>query len=80
MGSTPRCNLELYPLKVFLTVAGEKSFSRAAEKLHRTALAEYRELVKGQPRDPDFRFSLCGCLNNLADLLRATVGNGSSKV
>src|SRR5574340_108914 len=28
--------MELYPLKVFLTVAGEKSFSRAAEKLLRT--------------------------------------------
>src|SRR6476660_2083382 len=28
--------MELYPLHVFLTVATEKSFSRAAEKLHRT--------------------------------------------
>ncbi|HYZ83028.1 MAG TPA: LysR family transcriptional regulator [Bryobacteraceae bacterium] len=28
--------MELYPLKVFLTVASEKSFSRAAEKLYRT--------------------------------------------
>jgi len=28
--------MELYPLKVFLTVATEKSFSRAAEKLFRT--------------------------------------------
>src|ERR1700704_4693357 len=28
--------MELYPLKVFLTVATEKSFSRAAEKLGRT--------------------------------------------
>jgi len=28
--------VELYPLRVFLTVASEKSFSRAAEKLHRT--------------------------------------------
>jgi DNA-binding transcriptional LysR family regulator len=28
--------VELYPLRVFLTVANEKSFSRAAEKLHRT--------------------------------------------
>src|ERR1700719_88292 len=28
--------MELYPLKVFLTVASEKSFSRAAEKLLRT--------------------------------------------
>jgi DNA-binding transcriptional LysR family regulator len=28
--------MELYPLKVFLTVASEKSFSRAAEKLFRT--------------------------------------------
>jgi DNA-binding transcriptional LysR family regulator len=28
--------MELYPLQVFLTVATEKSFSRAAEKLHRT--------------------------------------------
>ena len=28
--------MELYPLKVFLTVATEKSFSRAAEKLLRT--------------------------------------------
>lgn len=28
--------MELYPLKVLLTVADEKSFSRAAEKLHRT--------------------------------------------
>ena len=28
--------MELYPLKVFLTVAAEKSFSRAAEKLLRT--------------------------------------------
>jgi DNA-binding transcriptional LysR family regulator len=28
--------MELYPLKVFLTVANEKSFSRAAEKLYRT--------------------------------------------
>lgn len=28
--------MELYPLKVFLTVAAEKSFSRAAEKLFRT--------------------------------------------
>ena len=28
--------MELYPLRVFLTVATEKSFSRAAEKLHRT--------------------------------------------
>ena len=28
--------MELYPLRVFLTVANEKSFSRAAEKLHRT--------------------------------------------
>src|SRR5579859_2460856 len=28
--------MELYPLKVFLTVAGERSFSRAAEKLLRT--------------------------------------------
>src|SRR6266481_10207718 len=28
--------MELYPLKVFLTVATEKSFSRAAEKLRRT--------------------------------------------
>ena len=28
--------MELYPLKVFLTVANEKSFSRAAEKLLRT--------------------------------------------
>ncbi len=28
--------MELYPLKVFLTVAGEKSFSRAGEKLLRT--------------------------------------------
>jgi DNA-binding transcriptional LysR family regulator len=28
--------MELHPLKVFLTVAGEKSFSRAAEKLLRT--------------------------------------------
>lgn len=30
------CSMELYPLKVFLTVATEKSFSRAAEKLFRT--------------------------------------------
>jgi DNA-binding transcriptional LysR family regulator len=30
------CLMELYPLKVFLTVATEKSFSRAAEKLFRT--------------------------------------------
>lgn len=29
-------DMELYPLKVFLTVANEKSFSRAAEKLLRT--------------------------------------------
>src|ERR1700676_1929722 len=28
--------MELYPLHVFLTVATEKSFSRAAEKLFRT--------------------------------------------
>ncbi len=28
--------MELYPLHVFLTVATEKSFSRAAEKLHKT--------------------------------------------
>src|SRR3984893_1137403 len=28
--------MELYPLKVFLTVASEKSFSRAAEKMFRT--------------------------------------------
>lgn len=28
--------MELYPLKVFLTVASEKSFSKAAGKLHRT--------------------------------------------
>src|SRR6202163_3756521 len=28
--------MELYPLKVFLTVATERSFSRAAEKLLRT--------------------------------------------
>src|SRR3954468_12568150 len=28
--------MELYPLQVFLTVAAEKSFSRAAEKLLRT--------------------------------------------
>lgn len=28
--------MELYPLKVFLTIASERSFSRAAEKLHRT--------------------------------------------
>src|SRR6202158_6291334 len=28
--------MELYPLKVFLTVTTEKSFSRAAEKLRRT--------------------------------------------
>src|SRR3954449_9436836 len=28
--------MELYPLQVFLTVANEKSFSRAAEKLLRT--------------------------------------------
>ena len=28
--------MELYPLHVFLTVANEKSFSRAAEKLFRT--------------------------------------------
>ena len=28
--------MELYPLKVFLTVAAEKSFSRAGEKLLRT--------------------------------------------
>src|ERR1700732_4024296 len=28
--------MELYPIKVFLTVASEKSFSRAAEKLLRT--------------------------------------------
>src|SRR6516165_5002621 len=28
--------MELYPLKVFLTVATEKSFSRAGEKLLRT--------------------------------------------
>src|ERR1700724_3532478 len=28
--------MELYPLKVFLTVATQKSFSRAAEKLLRT--------------------------------------------
>src|SRR5437588_3047127 len=28
--------MELYPLQVFLTVAAEKSFSRAAEKLART--------------------------------------------
>src|SRR5207237_1692353 len=28
--------MELYPLQVFLTVASEKSFSRAAEKLFRT--------------------------------------------
>src|SRR3981189_235810 len=28
--------MELYPLKVFLTVANQKSFSRAAEKLLRT--------------------------------------------
>src|SRR3954468_3406575 len=28
--------MELYPLQVFLTVANEKSFSRAAEKLFRT--------------------------------------------
>src|SRR5260370_33975514 len=28
--------MELYPLKVFLTVTTEKSFSRAAEKLLRT--------------------------------------------
>jgi DNA-binding transcriptional LysR family regulator len=28
--------VELYPLRVFLAVASEKSFSRAAEKLHRT--------------------------------------------
>src|ERR1041385_4937449 len=28
--------MELYPLQVFLTIAAEKSFSRAAEKLLRT--------------------------------------------
>jgi len=28
--------MELYPLHVFLTIAAEKSFSRAAEKLLRT--------------------------------------------
>ena len=28
--------MELHPLRVFLTVAGERSFSRAAEKLLRT--------------------------------------------
>ncbi|HAX44709.1 MAG TPA: LysR family transcriptional regulator, partial [Solibacterales bacterium] len=28
--------MELYPLKVFLTVATERSFSRAGEKLLRT--------------------------------------------
>src|ERR1051325_9718681 len=28
--------MELYPLQVFYTVATEKSFSRAGEKLHRT--------------------------------------------
>ena len=28
--------MELYPLQVFLTIATEKSFSRAAEKLLRT--------------------------------------------
>jgi len=28
--------MELYPLQVFLTIAAEKSFSRAAERLHRT--------------------------------------------
>ena len=28
--------MELYPLKVFMTVASEKSFSRAAEKMLRT--------------------------------------------
>ena len=28
--------MELYPLQVFLTVATEKSFSRAAEKMFRT--------------------------------------------
>src|SRR5258706_302168 len=37
--------MELYPLHVFLTVANEKSFSRAAEKLFRTQPAVSLALV-----------------------------------
>src|SRR3954453_20122056 len=38
--------MELYPLQVFLTVANEKSFSRAAEKLLRTQPAISLSLQK----------------------------------
>src|SRR5258708_9787112 len=35
-GNVRMDSVELYPLRVFLSVATERSFSRAAEKLHRT--------------------------------------------
>src|ERR1700680_5162960 len=38
--------MELYPIKVFLTVATEKSFSRAAEKLLRTQPASSLAIQK----------------------------------
>ena len=48
--------MELYPLKVFLTVATEKSFSRAAEKLLRTQPAislAIQRLESGPGREAD---------------------------
>src|SRR5207237_9618148 len=41
--------MELYPLQVFLTVAAEKSFSRAAEKLLRTQPAVSLALQRLEP-------------------------------
>ena len=48
--------MELYPLKVFLAVATEKSFSRAAEKLLRTQPAislAVQRLESGTGREAD---------------------------
>ena len=43
--------MELSELRVFLTVAAERSFSRAAMKLHRTQPAVREDELQGNPGD-----------------------------
>src|SRR5258706_6084260 len=48
--------MELFQLKVFLTVAAERSFSRAAEKLYRTqsAVSQSVRRLEGELKEPLF--------------------------
>lgn len=45
---------------------------KEAEDLHQSALDLFRKLIDASPRDPEYRHGLTSCMNNLADLLRAT--------